>query len=594
MSVVSAPELIARYRAATDLRSLLACVREAEQITLVGAGAPAVRVALTGNYSTQFLAKVMPLAFAAHGVAARVYESGYNAWQPDLLNEASALYAFAPTHVVLTLTSIELAYGPLRTPEAIATAIKNVASRVLSRTQARLLVTLPEPLAEERSDQVAVYQWRGETRARIAAELTSERISLVDLDPLVRQAGAGRWYDERFYDTSKLPFHPDQTAVVVARLAAAVTGTVVPQCKLVICDLDDTLWGGRVGDEGWEGVDLDAAGAGRHHLRLQMFLKGLLLQGVLLAIASKNETRPVHEVFERRREMMLQLDDFVAAQIHWEPKSVSVERLLASLNLTSAGVVFIDDNPAERAEVRRRFPDMVIPELPQNPALWVPMLVDTGLFDRRVVTADSARRQRMYQENAEREAELAASGDIDSFLAGLDMELAVYDVAEHRDRVVELIQKTNQFNLTTRRYDWAQVQDAARGGLALCYRLTDRFGDNGIISVVIARPEGKDAFLVDLWLMSCRVMSRTVENAIVADLAARLTRLGARRLIGRYIPTAKNAPVRDLYDRLGFAALPQQGDERAYQLRLDTPFAAATPHIRVSDRVTAAPSDEPA
>ena len=500
-------------------------------------------------------------------------------------SEARRLYAFEPTHVLLTLTSIDLAYGALRAPERIAKAVADAAATVLARTQARLLITLPEPLAEERSDQSAAYAWRRDTRAQLQAALVDPRIHLIDLDPLVRQAGDAQWYGERYYESSKLPFHPDQTPRVLERLATALTGTVITQCKLVVCDLDDTMWGGRVGDDGWQGVDLDPAGAGRHHLRLQLFLKGLIEKGVLLAIASKNEVGPVHEVFERRPEMILRLDDFVAAQIHWEPKSVSIERLLASLNLTSAGVVFLDDNPVEREEVRRQFPEIFIPELPANLAEWVPMLVDTGLFDRRVVTEDSARRQRMYKENAQREAHLGASGDIDAFLADLDMEMTVYDAQAHRDRVLELIQKTNQFNLTTRRYGWPELESAAAGGFALCYRLTDRFGDNGIISVVIVKDEGGGDYAVDLWLMSCRVMSRAVENAIMEDVVRRLEEKSARRIIGRYVPTAKNAPVKDLYERLRFHALPAVGEDKLYEYRLDgQPYAARTPHIRCVDQ----------
>jgi FkbH-like protein len=585
VSITPATDLLARYRAVTDLRGLLGCLREFEASPpRLADSAPSVRLAITGNYSTQFLAKGFPLALAARGIRAAIFESGYNAWQPDLIDAGSALYRFKPTHVLLTLTSIDLAYGSLRTPERIAQAVADAAAIVLSGTETRLLVTLPEPLVDERSDQSAAYAWRREVRRQLASRLTEPRISLIDLDPLVRQAGDGKWHDDRYYDISKLPFHPDQTPRLLGNLSAALAGTVIPQCKLVICDLDDTLWSGRIGDDGWQGVDLDPAGVGRHYLRLQFFLRGLQQQGVLLAIASKNEPEPVHQVFERRPEMILRLEDFVAAQIHWEPKSVSIERILATLNLTPSGVVFLDDNPVEREEVRRRFPELLIPDLPANPAEWVPLLTDTGLFDRRVVTEESRKRRRMYQENAQRDKHLAASGDINAFLADLGMEMTVYDADEHRDRIVELIQKTNQFNLTTRRYGWAEVAAASQGGFALCYRLTDKFGDNGVISVVIVKREGDAEYCIDLWLMSCRVMSRTVENAIMDDVLQRLEGLGARRVLGRYIPTAKNAPVKELYDRLGFSQLRASTEQVLYEYVLDgSPFAAATPHIRRVD-----------
>ncbi len=593
----AAAELFSRYRAAQDLRALLACVREFDARREAGSTSlPTIRLAIAGNYSTQFLAKGLPLALAARGVQLQLLEGGYNAWQPDFLDPNSALHAFKPTHVLLALTSIELLYGSLRTPERVVQSIVEAVGALLIRSQARVLITLPEPLQDERSDQSAAYAWRRETRTRLQSAFEDSRVSFIDIDPLVLRAGEAGWYDDRYYDSAKLPFHPDRTPRVLEYLAAAITGTVLPQCKLVICDLDDTLWGGRVGDDGWRGVDLDAAGAGRHHLRLQHFLQGLTRQGVLLAIASKNEARPVHEVFAQRPEMILRLEDFVATQIHWEPKSASVERILSTLNLTSSGVVFLDDNPVEREEVRQRFPDLFIPELSSSPAGWVPALIETGLFDRRVLTEDSAHRQRMYQENSQRDAQLKASGSIDSFLSGLDMEMTVYDAATHRDRVVELVQKTNQFNLTTRRYDWSEIDAIAKDGFAFCYRLTDRFGDNGVISVLIAKKSEADwEFSVDTWLMSCRVMSRSVENAIMDDLLRRLSALGARRLTGSYIPTAKNAPVKDLYDRLGFVPLPPLGDAQRYEYRLEgRPFPAATPHIRSVDRTGPLGSHGPA
>ena len=580
-------QLFTEYRKAADLRSLLACVKAFGSAPRPAvASRPAVRLAIAGNYSTQFLAMGFPLALAARDIDASIWESGYNAWQLDLLNPESELYSFTPTHVLLALSSIELSVGSLRTATRVVEAIADVASRVRAQTAAQLLITLPEPLSEETSDQTAAYVWRRDTCARLEATLTDPRVTFIDLEPLLRTVGHQQWFDDRFYDTSKIPFHPDRTPRVLARLADAIAGTVVPRCKLVVVDLDDTLWGGGVGDEGWQGVDLDVSGRGRHHLRLQLFLKGVHERGILLAIASKNDLEPVRDVFDRRPEMILRFDDFVETQIHWKPKSGSIEQILRSLNMTATGVMFLDDSPVERGEVRRQFPDLLIPELPDTPADWVPMLVDTGVFDRRVVTEDSVNRQHLYRDNARRHADRDAVEDIDQFLAGLGMELTVFDVSDHRDRVMELIHKTNQFNVTTRRHSWDDVRAVARHGLALCYRLTDRYGDNGIVSVMLLDREGDGDYRVDLWLMSCRVMGRRVENAIMEDTLRRAAALGGRRVVGEYIATPKNAPVRTLFERLGFEAIADTDAARRYGYCLDhRPFTAATPHIAVIDRV---------
>jgi FkbH-like protein len=577
--------LLARYAAAHTLQQLVACARD-----YAAAGAPRspawpnLRLALTGNYSTQFLAQGFPVALAARNLAAELYESPYNQWRTELLDTSSTLYAFAPTHIVIALTAIELAYGSLRRPEAAIEAVAAAVKAALKTSDANLLVTLPEPLADELSDSSAAYAWRRAVGNGLRAALTGPRVTLIDIEPLVRAIGAQTWFDDRFYDTAKLPFHPDRTPALLGVLADALIGSIAPRCKLVVVDLDETLWGGRLGDDGCDGIDLDPAGPGRHFLRLQAFLAGLRANGILLAIASKNEPAAVREVFDRRGEMMLRFDDFAATEIHWEPKSSSLARILDRLQLSTAGVVFLDDDPVQRAEVRRRFPDIAVPELPADPAQRVAMLLGTGLFDHRVATGESRERHRMYAANEARAAAQQDAGDYQEFLRSLKMTMQGAPLEDARERVSELIQKTNQFNLTTRRHNWSELAAAIRDGFGRCYRLTDRFGDNGIVSVVaVARDSDTDA-RIDLWLMSCRVFGRKVEDAVLADIVARARSLGARRLIGEYAPTAKNALVRDLYPRLGFEETGRNGASVLYALPLDgTPANVGVEFITMTD-----------
>lgn len=581
--------LISRYLEARTLRHLQSCVREFESVAATLGPAPTrIRLAVTGNYSTQFLAKGFPLALAARDVHAEVHESPYNQWQFDLLDPASQLSAFAPTHVLLALSSVDLAFSALRTPSAVADAIIGAVGMALRNTEAHIVVTLPEPLADELSDWSPAYAWRQDVCDRLRRSLTSSRVTLVDIEPLIRAAGSAAWYDERFYDSSKLPFHPDRTPALLARLADAIVGLVAQRCKLVITDLDDTLWGGRVGDDGYQALELDPAGPGRHFLRMQSFLAGLQSHGVVLAIASKNDRPLVEEAFARRPEMMLRLEDFALAEIHWEPKSVSVGRILDRLNLTRTGIVFLDDNPVEREEVGRLFPELVIPELPADPAERVPMLLETGIFDRRVVTEESRARHQMYAQNEQREGAMAVAASMDDFLAGLEMVMEALPVDDARERVLELIQKTNQFNLTTRRHSWDQVRDITGRGFGMCYRLKDKFGDNGIISVVLVDADQDQVARIDLWLMSCRVLGRRVEEAILGDVTARARERGFRRLVGEYLPTAKNDLVRQLYPKLGFSEIETRPERSLYGLEIDAPAEnPAPPPILVVERSAA-------
>lgn len=562
---------IVRYLKAKSLRELQEAVRDYDgRDSRPGEPGGNIRLAFTGNYSTQFLAKAFPLALAARNVGATIFESAYNQWQLDLIDPSSALYAFKPTHILVLLTSIDLAYSSGRSVDEAVGGIVAAVDAALRQTSAHLFVTLPEPLIDEITDQSGAYAWRSSVISGVRKQLSSSRVSLMDMDPLVRTIGSEKWFDNRFYDVAKLPFHPDVTPRVLAYLADAVAGVVRVGCKLVIVDLDDTLWGGRVGEDGWEGIDVSAAGKGRHFLRLQSFLKSAQSNGAILAIASKNNVEPVKDVFAKRVEMMLGLDDFAATEIHWEPKSVSVGRILSRLNLSTAGVVFLDDNPVERAEVAARYPEIVIPELPEDPADRVPLLISTGLFDRRIVTGESAVRHKMYAENEKRELALKAAGNIDDFLKRLEMVLEVSSPEQLRDRTLELIQKTNQFNLTTRRYNWDELAASMQDGFAACYRLKDKFGDNGIISVVAVTREDSTKARVDLWLMSCRVLGRKVENAILSDVADRARAKGFRTLVGEYRPTSKNSIVSDLYPGLGFTETSRTLECVLYELSLDS------------------------
>jgi FkbH-like protein len=582
--------LLARYVAVRTLQQLDACARAYEQADAPkSASWPKIRLALTGNYSTQFLARGLPIALAAREIAAELYESPYNQWRAELLDGASPLYSFLPTHVVLALTSIELAYGALRSPDVVVETIAAAINTTLKASDAHILISMPEPLADEISDNGSAYAWRRAVNEGLRAALVTRRVTLIDVEPLIRTIGASAWFDDRFYDSAKLPFHPDRTPAVLGMLADALSGAIAPRCKLVVVDLDDTLWGGRVGDDGYDGIDLDPAGKGRHFLRLQVFLKGLRDKGILLALASKNDPAAVKEVFAKRPEMMLRFDDFAAAEIHWEPKSSSVAGILDRLKLSTAGVVFLDDNPVERAEVRQRFPDIAVPELPDDPAQRVPMLEGTGLFDHRLTTRESRERNRMYAENTVRDEARRDDGDYQDFLRGLKMVMEGSALDEARERVVELINKTNQFNLTTRRYNWGELSNVVKNGFGRSYRLKDRFGDNGIISVVAVACEQKTDARIDLWLMSCRVLGRKVEEAILADIIGRARALGVSRLVGEYCPTAKNGLVRELYPQLGFKEVGHNGPNVLYALPIeDARSGQGVEFIEWSERPAAA------
>jgi len=312
-------------------------------------------------------------------------------------------------------------------------------------------------------------------------------------------------------------------------------------------------------------------------------------RGIVLAVCSKNEEDAARLPFRDHPDMLLREDHIAVFQANWTDKAANLRAIAGALNIGVDSLVFLDDNPAERAQVRRELPAVAVPELPDDPALYPRMLASAGYFEAVSFSQEDRDRAAYYQGNAQRAASLQASGDMDSYLASLDMVCTIGPVDPvSRPRVAQLINKSNQFNLTTRRYSESEVAaveaDASRHAIQI--RLVDTFGDNGIISVIIA-DRAADAWEIDTWLMSCRVLGRRVEEAILAHLAAAATAQGAKALIGRYIPSAKNKMVAQHYEKLGFEIVDQQADGvTVYQLSL-AGFVAPNLPMRIEDRALA-------
>lgn len=523
-----------------------------------------LRVAVLANFSTQFLTLGLKAALSSRGIRAQIYEAGYNQWEQDLLDPASGLYAFQPDAVLISLTSGLLAAGQTD-DDALAARLADLIGMARSRIAAHMLVTLPEPLEEEADSATAAYTWRTALTQRYQAALTG-KATLIDLTPLILQAGAEVWYSTRYLINAKLPANPQTTAQHADYLARFLAPLAAQPVRLIITDLDDTMWSGIVGEVGWSNIDLDREGDGFCSLRYQRFLLGLYERGVLLAICSKNNPEDALAVFRNRPEMLLKENHFAAIQINWDLKSVNVAAILKSLNLTATGAVFIDDSPFERGEVQAAHPDIWVPAFPTDAADLVPTLTRSGRFSIPASTQDDLSRNAQYAQEKERQTAAASSATIDDYYRSLELKLTPRPLTEQNlQRATDLIGKTNQFNLTTRRYSRAELAAFANtpNTDVLTYSLSDRFGDYGQIAVVILRQDGTSV-TIDTWLMSCRAMGRTVEKAIFRHLFDHARTRGATRICGAFIPTQKNAPVAKLYEELGFRKIDHVGETVTY------------------------------
>ncbi len=367
--------------------------------------------------------------------------------------------------------------------------------------------------------------------------------------------GHGRWFDDSLWNRSKIPFALDCVplwADHVARLLGAARGKAR---KCLVLDLDNTLWGGIIGDDGLEGIRLGQGSSdGEAHLAVQAMALDLKARGIVLAVVSKNEDAAARLPFERHPEMLLRLPDIAVFIANWNDKATNLRHVAATLNIGTDALLFLDDNPAERARVRQMLPEVAVPEVPADPSLFPAMVLGSGWFDSIALSADDLGRAEQYRANAERSVALEQIGDYEDYLISLEMtcDLAPFD-AVGRARIAQLINKSNQFNLTTRRYTEADVAafEADPAIFDVQARLADRFGDNGMISVIIVR-KAPDEWTIDSWLMSCRVLGRRVEEAVMASIIRAAIAAGASRLIGDFLPSAKNAMVARHYEKLGF------------------------------------------
>jgi FkbH-like protein len=381
-----------------------------------------------------------------------------------------------------------------------------------------------------------------------------------DVDRLAGRFGRRSWRDTRMFLASRLQVSPNAFGAYARGLVRSFSALYRVPRKVLCTDLDNTLWGGILGEDGTDGIASGSAFPGSCYYEYQRYLKQLSSRGILLAIVSKNNDADVRDAFERRAaDLALSLDDFVATKISWGEKSDAIREIAQELSLGLDSFVFVDDNPVECEAIRLRLPEVAVIAAPvQEPWRLVEILADESFFDAAVVTDDDLNRVGEYKAQAKR-AELESSvGRRDEFLGSLGIVCTFVSALDAPlARSVQLLAKTNQFNVTTRRYSAAEVEEfaTALGGQAVAIRVRDRFGDAGVVGLALARME-VDACRIDSLLLSCRVIGRGVESALLAHLGAQAIRDGARRLVGEFIPTKKNAPCAEFFTEHGFTAVP--------------------------------------
>ena len=542
-----------------------------------------VRLAVLGSSTLTHLLPAIRVAGLRRGIWVDTYEADYGQYLQELSDPESDLHAFKPTAVLLALDAYHLTAGVTAgMDEATATAALEQTKTHIRETwtlardafkcpilqQAALPVHLP--ILGLNEHRLPGSRARFVTRLNDALRTMAEEdgVDILANDDRAARDGMGAWHDAGLWHRSKQEVAPTAGPLygdLVGRWLAAKQGR---SFKCLVLDLDNTVWGGTIGDDGMEGIAIGQGSAlGEAYTAFQEYCRELTRRGIILAVCSKNDEANAVEPFEKHPDMVLRRGDIASFVANWSDKAGNIRAIAEELNIGLDSLVFIDDNPFERNLVRQELPMVAVPEVSDDPVGYPVALSDAGYFEGLSVTDEDRERTGQYQGNKARDALKDSATDLPAYLRGLEMELVVKPFDRiGLQRIVQLINKSNQFNLTTRRYTdediIAVMADPDAFGLQL--RLLDRFGDNGVIAIVIGRLLESRDLLIDTWLMSCRVLGRQVEPTTLNLIAEQAQKLGAKRLAGEYIPTKKNGMVKDHYARLGFtvAAVNDGGGSR--------------------------------
>lgn len=526
------------------------------------------RLAVMGDCATQHLSTAIGGYGAAIGLGLEIFDADYNQINALVLDEHSELYAFKPDAVLLQMCTQKLyerfCENPLESRAAFAETVFAQIKTTWQRIGEKITVLQCNfPLLDDgvfgqfgnKTADSFLFQQRKLNYLLMQGCQEAKNAYLVDLDALQSRLGQGQFFDARLYYIAKMPIRMEalpETAKCVVDMIQAIRGSVK---KCVVLDLDNTLWGGVIGDDGLSGIQIGELGTGHAFSDFQEWLKQLKNRGILLTVCSKNEEATAKEPFEKHPEMVLRPEDFSMFVANWENKAANIRRIQQTLNIGMDSMVFLDDNPFERNLVQGLIPEITVPALPEDPAFYLEYLRGLDLFETASYSAEDVHRTDQYRTQANRTVFESSFQSYDDYLANLQMKATVAPFDKfHYPRIAQLTQRSNQFNLRTVRYTEAEVEALAKDDshIGLYFTLKDRFGDYGLISVVVLDKQPGDVLLISEWLMSCRVLKRGMEEFIADKILSLAAEQGFRKVIGEYLATPKNAMVKDLYARMGF------------------------------------------
>jgi FkbH-like protein len=549
------------------------------------------KVALLSSFSTEFFHAPLTAYGLANGLDIAIYQAGLDQVRQEILNPASHLYGFGADIAIVAVEGEDWFHGLYR--EYVTHFENGLDARVSSvkKEIRELLVTF-----RRHSDSaLMIHNFSPPVRAQFGiidtrigngqiarvlqfnewlAEQCREipNVYVLDYAALVGRIGALRWYDERMSNVARAPIAMDMLQHLMNEYMKFFRALTGQNKKCLVLDLDNTLWGGTLGEEGTDGIQLGPVYPGSAFLSFQQSILQLKKKGILLAVASKNNADDVDRVFETNPYMVLRKEHFVCFQVHWKSKVESLREISRHTNIGLDHIVFVDDDPVECEAVSRNIPDVHVIRLPARPEMFVDVLMRDGLFDAINYSAEDSRRAEFYRQRQQAEVVRSEASSVKEFYRNLQMKVTFSAVdAKRLQRAAQLTQKTNQFNATTRRYTETgllRLTDDPKW-LVIAVRVEDRFGDNGFVGLMLGQL--KEGLLdIDTFLLSCRVIGRTIETAMLAYLCQEARQRGLQEIAGRIVNSAKNTPVRDVFERHGFQKVSTgSAEESSWRLHLN-------------------------
>ncbi len=547
-----------------------------------------IKIAILGNCTTEYIAKGLQEAASGYSIEAVVYNAPYNQYIQEALNPESGLYRSSPDLIILWLEGKGL-FPEWYDINLLLEEKGKKEQRICDMLQS--VVSLVETIRGKSSAKILVHNFKVPSfsplgildnkfqpglkamTARLNTLLEEwaqdkEGIYIFDYNNTCAQYGTDRAMDKKIYYATKSPVSFPFIRVVAAEYMRYILPVKSKNKKCLVLDLDNTLWGGVAGEDGLQGVVLDITGPGRVFYDFQQEILNLYTKGVLLAVNSKNNPADALEIIEKHPHMLLREKHFTVLKINWSNKAVNLKEIAEELGIGIESIVFMDDNPKERELVKTMLPEVTVVEMPADTARYAETLEKLPEFELLMITEDDLKRNQMYKANSGRKELLKTFGSMEEYLSGLQLEITV-DAANTFTipRISQLSLKTNQFNMTTKRYQTGEIEKMAASEnywVASC-SVRDKFGDSGISGVCVVELQGAEAS-IDTFLLSCRVLGLGVEYAFLSTIIGALHAKGVSTIHARYVKTAKNSANAGFYPDAGFSAASAGPDETSYQL----------------------------